>query len=618
MTAFLQSQQPKIYENNLLTSFTKVGFASHLCRALTTVGMVPLTSIWPFDILGNPQFAAADGTYVFPFDYPDSGTFRVSATLYRPCINVVLYVGATASATLTTDLNNHVVIDDVVRLDGGVSFPNIITKARARGQANHYGIGTTAVTLIYPHANGQYVAKGDWLPYTGHASVTDVNPLAVGHWFVYLGPAGLFVYVGSGNARSQFGDLMACGWLALGARIPGRARPVLEDGNLNRINPIVPFPMFESGSGSEIWDTLSSSEFFNVLRTKIHRMQHDLRVANTDAGSAGTTNSPAIVDAYLLNLENLEYPIFPAYRPDTVPSPRVISTGGGGHILGRPILVPDGLESDATQLFGPTQPTLNASEVRPQWEDVFTGEGFRFCDVSAPLGVRVDPNTLTDWYLTPTYNTGQLVGLKIEPNSPGQIVDQLDFGTLLQTGDDYYNLAGSGYASSFPTPVTITLTPSSGNFFTAPGAGLDAQVVTIPASSTAATHTVDWAIQVSVSDPADTLYRVQVTIFNEDDPQTGTATAEGFNPILVQYSFNSVFVTVLTITCAGTNPAHTNPSGGLSYTPVTYTAGVVKDSTSGTPRILLRFSAQRDDPGAPTRGSNGRVSNLHILKFRYL
>ena len=614
MTAFLASQPPKVYENNILTSFSKVAFASHLCRALTTVGMVPLVSVWPFDIIANPEFATADGIYVFPFDYPDSSTFRVGTTLYRPCINVVLYVSPAGAALDTASI---LAIDDAIRLDGAVSIPNIITKPQARGRTTAYGLTTESATTIFPSGAGQYAIKSDWLVHVGHGSGTDINPIAVGHWFVYLGPGGLFVYVGSGSSRSQFGDIMAVGWFSLGARIPGRARPVLEDSNLNRINPIVPFQMSDQGTSSDVWNTNSASEFFRVLRTKIHRMQFNLKVANTNAGSPTTDSSPAIVEAYLLNLENLEYPIFPSYLPNTVPSPRQISTGGGGHILGRPVLVPDGLESDPTQLFGPVVPELNASEVRPMFEDVFTGEGVRFCDVSAPLGVRVDPNTGVDWYLVPTYNTGQLLGLKIEPNSPGTIVDQLDSGTLVQTGDDHYNVTTGGYGASFPTAVLITLTPSSGNFFTAPG-GVDSQLIAIPATSTSATHTVDWRIDVSVSDPPDTLYRVQVTIFNRDDPQSGTASAENFDPIRVQYSFAGAFVTVLTIDCAGTNAAHVNAHGGLSYNPTIYTAGVTKDNTSGIPRILLRFVAVRDDPGATTRGSNGAVTALHILKFRYL
>lgn len=609
MTAFLQAQLPKVYENSVFTDFSKVGFTSHLCGALKTVGMIPLVSLWPFDIMADPEHVTADGTYVFPFDYPDSSTFRVQQTLYRPCFNVVMYVGETSLTTNPTRVVNYVVIDEAIRLDGAATLENIINKPRSRGvSGNGYGTATSAIDAVYTHSVGQYIQKTDWLVHSGHAG-TDQGRLPVGHWFVYLGPGGLFIFVGSGTTRSQFGDLMAYGALALGARIPGRELPVLEDVNLNRLNPIVPFPMVESGSASEIWNTGGSNEFFGILRTKIHRMQFNDDVANA-------TNT-AIVNSYLYNLENVEYPMRPYYGPDTRPSPRLISTGGGGHIIGRVVLVPDGLESDLTQLFGPVVPELDADDVRPDWEDVFTGEGVRFGDVSAPLGVRIDPNTNIDWYLVPTYNTGQLVALKLEPNNPGTIVDQLSIGTLLQTGDDHYNLTSAGYGSSFPTPTVITLTPSSGNFVSAPG-GSDTQLVAIAASSTAATHTVDFDIDLNVSDPPDTLYRVQVTIRNEDDPQSGTATAEGFNPIRVQYNFNGAYATVLTIECAGANAAFVNSAGGLSYNLVTYTAYVAKDTTSGTARIRLRFSVQRDDPGATTRGSNGEINNLHILKFRYL
>lgn len=610
MTSFLQSQLPKVYANNVLQDFTKVGFTSHLCRALKTVGMVPLTSVWPFDIMAEPERVTGDGIYVFPFDYPDATTFRVQTTLYRPCMYVVMYVGNTGATTNPTRVENFVIVDDAVRLDGAVQFDNIINKPRDRAVANQGFGAITSDIANYSHSAGQYVQKTDWLVHQGHAGATDQSRLPVGNWFVYLGPGGLFIYVGSGASRSQFGDILACGFLSLGGRIPGRARPVLEDANLNRINPVVPFPMADSGSASEIWTTSSANEFFGILRTKVHRMQHNLKVAN----ASGT----AIVNAYLYNLENLEFPIRPYYGPDTRPSPRLISTGGGGHILGRVVLVPDGREDDTAQLFGPVVPELDSDDVRPQWEDVFSGEGVTFCDVSAPLGVRVDPNTNKDWYLVPTYNTGQLIGLLIEPNTPGTIVDTLSVGTLLQVGDDHYNVGTGGYAASFPNPVTITLTPGSGNFFTAPGGGNDAQIISIPASTTGATHTVDWVMSLNATDTPDTLYRVQATIFNKDSPQTGTASAEGFNPVLVQYSFQGAFQTAIRVECAGANTAYVNTAGGLSFNSVTYTAPVSKDTSAGTPRISLRFSAQRDDPGVTTRGSNAEVRALHILKYRYL
>lgn len=611
MTSFLQSQLPKIYESNVLSDFTKVGFVSNLCKALKTVGMVPLTSVWPFDIIGDSEHVTPDGIYVFPFDYPDATTFRVQSTLYRPCIVVVLYVGDTGTILNPTFAQNYVVIDDAIRLDGAVTYDNIITKGRDRGLSNNgFGAINSIATNTFPNSGGQLVQKIDWLVHVGHAGATDQSRLPVGHWFVYLGAAGLFIEIGSGNSRSQFGDLMAVGFMALGGRIPGRARPVLEDANLPRINPMVPFPLNESSSTSEIWITNSASEFFGILRTKVHRMQHDGKVAN-----ASTT---AIVNSYVYNLENVEYPMRPYYGPDTKPSPRLSSSGGGAHILGRVLLVPDGREDDLTQLFGPIVPELDADDVRPQWEDVFTGEGIRFSDVSSPLGVRVDPNTLVPWYLIPAYNTGHLVALKIQPNVAGTIVDTLSFGTLLQTGDDFYTLASGGYGATFPNPVTITLTPGSGNFFSAPGGGNDTQLVTIAASSTAATHTVDWVMTLNATDPADTIYKVQCSIFNKDSPQSGTASAEGFDPILVQYSFNGAFQTALRIECAGTNAAYVNTSGGLSFVSTQYTAYVAKDTSSGVARISLRFSAQRDDPGVPTRGSNGEVRALHILKFRYL
>lgn len=603
MTEFLASQLPKVYETNVNESFSKVAFTSRLCKALTTVGMVPLTSTWPFDIFQFTEFPVSDGVYLFPFDYPDTGTFRVGAQLYRPCVVVAMYIGDTSGTSNPTRLQNHVLIDEALRLDGAVSIATIHNKSYDRGVTTGQGFGTltTDYTNQFPNSAGQEVQKANWLTYSG-AGGTDQSVLSTGHWFIYLGPGGLFVFVGTGNARANFGDLLAYGIISLGARIPGRELPILEDSNLNRINPMVYFPLRESGASSEVWNT-GAGEFAGILRTKIHGMHFNLKQALEP------------VDAYLLNLENVEYPIFPSYAPDTRPSPREITGGQGAHILGRPVLVPDALESDENNLFGPVVPTLASNEVRPGYEQVFSGDGFRFCDVVAPLGIFEDPFTNLDWYLVPTYNTGQTIGLLIEPNTPSTVVDALDFGSLTSLGFATYDLTGAGgwTGGTFATPTTIT--PNVGQSWWSDADVGNKQTFVVPSSTSTQTSDVEWSIEVDSGDTPDTLYEIQFDAFNRDDPQAGAGDPEGLNALQFDYNFNGNWVTALLIECAGDNPAYVNSEGELSYTLTTYTAPIPKETSQITPRFLVRWRVTRN---GGSRANNGEVGSIRINKYRYI
>lgn len=605
MTAFLEAQLPKIYRLIANESFSKVAFVSRLCKALVTVGMIPLVSTWPFDVIAEPERVTADGVYLFAFDYPDNGTFRVGQTLYRPCIVVALYIGETSTTTNPTRLVNYVVVEEALRADGAVTLANIRNKTYDRGSTANQGFGTSLSqthAATFPDSEGGEIQKADWLPYVGFGG-TDLSPISTGHWFVYLGPGGLFIYIGTDTTRAAFGDRMSIGFMSLGERIEGRALPVLEDGNLNRLNPMVYFPMRATGSGSDIWNTQGGNEFLGILRTKVHGMQHN------------TKTSLAPVDAFLLNLENVEYPLFPSYAPDTRPSPREVEAGVGAHILGVPVLIPDALESDANNLFGPLVPTLAADAVRPKYSEVFTGRGFRLCDISAPLGQFVDPYTNLNWYLVPTYNTNQQVGLSIEPSTPSTITDVLDFGVLSLSDVDIYSLTGAdGWTNGvFATPVTIT--PNVGQSWWNDDSVLDKMEFVVPASASTQTSDVEWIFSIDAGDPPDTVYQLQFNALNRDDPQAGAGDPEGFNALTLDVFNNGAFVTGVTIECAGNNPAYVNSAGKLSYSSQTYTVFVTKDTSTTTPRLRVRWRQNRN---GSNRACNGEVSAIRINKFRYL
>lgn len=606
MTQFGQDLLPRIYEDNTTYQFTKTGFVNHLARALVTVGMVPVTSVWPYDAIGVSDLALADGTYVFLFDYPDDGntvTFNVNQTLYRPCLLVVMYIGDQASAANPTRLANYVLVHPAIRPSGSVSLADVRHFGTERGTTGDFNLGllTSTYSTIFPSQAGHEIQLATWKVHTASVAL-DQDLLSVGHFFLYLGPAGLSIYVGTGNERQSFGDLMAVHFGFGGARIPGRALPVLEDGDLNRINPVVPFFFRSAGSLNDVFDTNPASEFFQQFRAKIHGIQEGLKF----------TTIP--VDSWVFNLANIEYPIFPTYRPHTVPSPIQISTGGGGHILGRVIHVPDSREDDDGDLYGPIEPQITANDVRPRFEDVFDLPGCRWCDVSAPVGLTTDPNTLLDWYLFPTYNSDGLFAVLVEPNVSGTITSTLDTLTLTPSGSDYYNLTGAnGWGNTFPTPVTITETGTSTTVWDDASVA-DEQTFTVPGSPGTQNYQVQWVVEVDAADPLDTLYEVTFDAFNRDDPQSGGQNAEGFNPLLFQYQFNGTWTTTLVIECAGANVAYVNTEGEQSYNLANYGAFVTRDTTGGTPVLRLRWNVQSDT----SRGCAGAVGNVRINKFRYL
>ena len=207
MTEFGQNIIPRIYEDNTFRTFSKAGFTSHLIRALETVGMIPLRGLWPYDPIANPEFPIVElEEYFFLFDFPDDGgtlTWSVNGTLYRPCFVFALYHGNEDAITNATQLQTTVLIENMIRLDGAPTMENTYSMGRSRGQAGIAGLGisSTEYETAFLVSNGNEIQKADWLPYAGSAAGNQ-SELSVGHWFVYLGPGGLQVYVGGGPTRT--------------------------------------------------------------------------------------------------------------------------------------------------------------------------------------------------------------------------------------------------------------------------------------------------------------------------------------------------------------------------------------------------------------------------------
>lgn len=613
MTAFGQSipALPKVYLDQTERTFTKVGFLSHLVRALETVGMVPVRSIWPWDPIALPEFAVPDPTVaIFPFDYPDPATFTVNNLLYRPCVAVCCWIGDTNSATVNTENNQRLGFFSAIRSDGVFDINTMFTFNRRRnpGDAN-FGFRTeqlqypTNTTPAEASVGGSFVDFANWKPHAASASVTDVNLLNVKYWFTYLGPAGLFIYIGTGSAEGQLGQHMACGIGFGGGRIPGRE--LVPDVNINRINPVFPLNLKASAAGGSQYDTTTGK-----YRTLIHGIQFNL-------------NSTLVpVRAELLNLENTELPFYPTYRPNTVPSPRIVPGGTGAHILGRVVIVPTETEDDVGLFFSPVIPEIRTDGTQPNFGEVFTCPKLTFSDLTAPLGVREDPTTLDDWYIVPTFNSLHRLGLFFEN---GITVSTLASVILNTIGTDSYTMAGpGGNGWTFPnlggglTPPTTVLTalnPLAVTWVDNLNTGqippdTDDQMVAdvLTGGGSNRTAAIEWTIVLSNSDPADTVYQIQFVARNKS---TVDNTTFGSNPLRFEVFHFGAYAPLLTLNSAGTT------SGDPAFNYQTFTFNVLLDTTAPAlvRRIKVRWIA--DKVGALF---NNRVvvGQVKVLRKRYL
>lgn len=609
---------PQIYWNQNIQQFTKTGLTGHMCRALKTVGMVPLAKFWPYDALdpANAEIVLAQGvnatsTYVFPFDFPDSSTFSVDNVLYRPFIAVVAYYGNLSTATTSNQCNDYFRVECGVRLDGATSMND--TRGRWRQFTSaHYGWGNQGDAVVNNGSGGVgdlsrgcSLFKPDWKPWASGAFV-DNDLLSVKNFFVYLGSAGLFVYLGAGITKDLFGSVMAAGFGFGGARLPGRA--ATPDANIGRINPIVHMPLLETNSA--IWNSGTAR-----LRTLMQSMQHDL---------VGTQN---LVYADLWNLENSEIPFYADGRPNTVPSPRALSSGQGAHILGRVVVIPKAQFSASSILMGPVNSRIVTNDTRPLFSEVFACPRLRFADLTAPMGDYQDPDTLDNWRIVPH----PAVGCKLALYSENAVTfSTLTVGNKTLVATYLYDLTSTTQTGTgaFPvgSPVTVSSTPSGANasvvHLTIPGGAATARwtspastdLLTVDMTPFTGTATLDltWTITPSPADSADSTYEVvlDVRIRGGAEDAHGMTLAQAINGTMTAIGLSDGITSRTEIFTAGANTGH------YAYDYKTYSAGVVRDvSQTGSP-ILLRFRADRTANN--TDATVIEVKSIRINRYRYI
>lgn len=621
MTAFGQTQPPipRIYQTQAQMSFTKTGLTSHMCRALATVGMVPLTQWWPYDALDplNSEIVLTQGvnatsTYIFPFDFPDSSTFSINNELWRPYIAVVAYYGNVGSAVANNTHADYFRVDLGLRRDGATTMANNVFGRWIATNGDQFGWGnqggsvnlTTAISGSGYMSRGMFVLKPDWKPWASAAFV-DNSLLNLRNFFVYLGPAGLFVYLGTGNTKDLFGSIMAAGFAFGGARLPGRESA--QDPNLNRINPIVHLPMHETET--EIWNQANG-----FLRCLIHGMQHDL------------THTTALVFADLWNLENSEIPFYPDRRPGTVPSPRTLLSGQGAHILGRCVVIPKEQALSTTTLMGPINSRIIGSDTRPTFGEVFATPRFRFADITAPLGDFQDPDTLDNWRIVPHPQVGCQLALYSENAS---LISTLTFGakTLLEIKSyDLTAITQTG-TGAFPvgTPVTVVSVPAGMDAAVAhlaiPGgastsrwvspASQDLLTCDMTAFTANANLDLSWVMLPPITDPVDSIYEVQLDIRVRGG-------AEDTNAYVLLNTINGTATTISLFDGVNTRPVIATAGANTlhyAFDYKTYRASIARDVAAANAPLTLVFRASRINASDATVIE---IKAIRVNRYRYV
>jgi hypothetical protein len=303
-----------------------------------------------------------------------------------------------------------------------------------------------------------------------------------------------------------------------------------------------------------------------------------------------------------------------------------VSGGGGAHILGRIVIVPNDNESNAGDLYSRVEAGLTTAEVRPLWGEVYTCPALRFCDRSAPLGDHEDPITLTNWFLVPHYSTSALLGLKSEN---AVVVSAQSTGTLTQVGENFYTMIGTpvaGNALAFPnlsgsiiapTCVTTVVTGTQFTANTSIGAGqsatgwdcgangtTDVVQCTTTTAGTAGTATMEWVAQQAGTDTDDTVYKIQFQWRNRN------GATEGFNRVEFSRFFQGAYVIVGTLLSAGANTS--NPAFNFAIIRFSLTL----DSTVTSQKNLkFRWVVTKSNAAA---GNTVAISDVRVQKYRYL
>jgi len=593
MTDYGQLLPNKVVQLNDLTNITKANFTHILASAFVKVGMQFIGGWSTYDVLdpANAEHGTPGQSYEqrnFFFDFPTSETFLVDNIPYRPCVSIHAHLADNGinfsnpvwanglGIQLGRRRADRLQLSDFrtsyyYRIDGS-NFGN----TNAGGAVNSYKFG---MAMRFKEGAVYEAGFPYWKPFA--ASVLTPGSQVVPHnfknFYVYLGKAGLFVFVGTGSAGAEFNNILSAGIMFAGGRIPGRGRIPLQDVNLNRINPTLELPMFSG----------VNADFFSggVLVNPLLGIQHDLK---------SRPDYPAYTLIY--NLENVEQPIYPSTAPNVLRSPRIVN-GGGAYILSRPVIVPQYMMDNSADYVGPIDPQITGVAVRPQWADVFTAQNFRFGDRTVTTPVEyIDPQTSKHWFLVHAENTNMAYALGYD----GRVI--MNNVNLTQTlyGTVNVDFSVGGFAGPFPAGVTVTKTDGG------PGATwtqVPSQnaVEIIDNTTTYPNHY--FIIEFTpTGDPADVTYVLE---WESEAPATSVyiPNVVGITAYVWDVFGNAQAIVTEYITSTPSDP---------QYTYRQHSAVGQLIASSG----IIRFELNYYNPGYPNI-ANPKLRNFRIKKYRY-
>lgn len=591
MTEYGQSLANKVVHLTGVLTYSKLGFAEVLCKALRDVGMVFLPSISTYDIFDaansekSTGWSTGDNLVNFFFDFPSSETFVIAGVQYRPIFGINASINTGATGSVGSQYTNSLTVRLGYRRADRIARSDFRTFHYFRISSGNNGFGTTGDSVTSSSEDGAFFPTDAQVGtvWRAYSSLVQTNSAlrTFGSVYVYLGKAGLFLFVGGGTSRFDFNNHLSFGCAFAGGRLPGagRSRIPAQDVNLNRINPTFPMP-FKS----------THDDFNNggVLRGPVTGMQYNLK-------SLAEGN----VFSYLFNLENVEQPLFPSLVAHTLRSPRIVN-GQGRFILSQPVHVPQHNLANTTDLYNVVDTQIDSSSIRPQWEDCFTCPALRFGDktVTTPAEYE-DPISGTNWFLVNHNATNTAIALHYEGRIIANVVTTPPAYTTVDT--DSYDMTTGGFAAAFPTTVTITNTSTAPTW--AADAGQNSASVTRVLSTSSGNRDITFAIAVDPTDLADTLYELSVDLRIQRTAGPGTHTLSLITPTVTGGTQTAASVSV---TVTGSNAAQPE----FNYQ--TFTVPLVR-AQDGTFTITIRFSHTGNQVSEV-----GSFRNLIITKKRRL
>jgi len=397
-------QEPKFY--------TKYGFIHDLHRALVTVGMefIPALSINdPETDLVDAAPPDTNSSVFWAYWYPTSETFTVDGVDYRPIF--IVYAPWWES---TSDPGEEMSIGVWLRGDGSIRdgdpLNNYINFMKAIERESNNGLGLFndsfstyftsqwlggTLAAVGGHPGNSPFDQWAWKPYDSFAgNSSQQTTMLIRNFEVVLSKGGLLIKVGQGTTKVTEADLMNFYAAFGGGRIPTKARPVLDDDNLDRINPIV---IIDGHTEDPDWRPTGPER----IESWVVGIQHDFR--------AETDNAFRL---HLRSLENISRPHRAFQNQETLPSPRD-EAGTLAHILNRCVYRTWDNHQDGNDYIGPLDVRVSPAPIQ-EWEDWWDIPGFRWIDKTAPKGDFVDAIGGEQYHAWLLNNIGVLAAINIE------------------------------------------------------------------------------------------------------------------------------------------------------------------------------------------------------------